>query len=54
MNNTSNKSVRPNTNKLVTNISKRQHDKELLLMTHIVIGYPSFDDSLRLVEAMVE
>jgi tryptophan synthase alpha chain len=27
---------------------------EILLMTHIVIGYPSFDDSLRTVEAMIE
>jgi tryptophan synthase alpha chain len=31
---------------------RRQH--EILLMTHIVIGYPDFDTSLRLVEAMVE
>ena len=29
-------------------------DKEILLMTHIVLGYPSFDDSFRIVEAMVE
>ena len=28
--------------------------KEILLMTHIVLGYPNFDTSLRLVEAMVE
>lgn len=35
-------------------IRSRREQKELLLMTHIVLGYPSFDDSLRLVEAMVE
>ncbi len=29
-------------------------EREILLMTHIVIGYPSFDESLRVVEAMVE
>jgi len=28
--------------------------KDILLMTHIVLGYPSFDDSLRVVEDMVE
>jgi tryptophan synthase alpha chain len=26
----------------------------MLLMTHIVLGYPSFDDSLRIAQAMVE
>ena len=35
-------------------IRSRREQKELLLMTHIVLGYPSFDDSLRVVEAMVE
>ena len=29
-------------------------EREILLMTHIVIGYPSFDESLRVVEAMAE
>jgi tryptophan synthase alpha chain len=29
-------------------------ERDLLLMTHIVLGYPTFDDSLRVVEAMVE
>ncbi len=29
-------------------------EKEILLMTHIVLGYPSFDDSLRIIETMVE
>jgi len=28
--------------------------KDILLMTHIVLGYPSFDDSLRIIEAMVD
>jgi tryptophan synthase alpha chain len=28
--------------------------KNLLLMTHIVVGYPSFAESLRIVDAMVE
>ncbi|HEY5283768.1 MAG TPA: tryptophan synthase subunit alpha, partial [Polyangia bacterium] len=28
--------------------------KDLLLMTHIVVGYPSFDASLQVVDAMVE
>lgn len=32
----------------------RLRDKEILLMTHIVIGYPTFEDSFRMVEAMVE
>lgn len=43
-----------NSNKLAAKLRARQQDKEILLMTHIVIGYPSFDDSLRLVEAMVD
>lgn len=29
-------------------------NKEILLMTHIVVGYPDFDTSLRLVETMVD
>jgi tryptophan synthase alpha chain len=28
--------------------------KEILLMTHIVLGYPSLDDSYRIIKAMVE
>jgi tryptophan synthase alpha chain len=32
----------------------RRKEKDILLMTHIVLGYPSFDDSLRMVEAMVK
>ena len=34
-------------------LRKKLGEKEILLMTHIVLGYPSFDDSLRLIEAMV-
>jgi len=29
-------------------------ENEILLMTHIVLGYPNFDDCLRVIEAMVE
>lgn len=35
-------------------IRKQRQNKDILLMTHIVLGYPSFDDSLRVVEDMVE
>jgi tryptophan synthase alpha chain len=35
-------------------IKQRRRKQQLLLMTHIVIGYPSFDDGLRLVERMVK
>ncbi len=41
-------------NMLEAYIRQRREQKDLLLMTHIVLGYPSFDDSLRVVEAMVE
>jgi tryptophan synthase alpha chain len=34
-------------------IRQRLQERELLLMTHIVIGHPDFDTSLRLVEGMV-
>jgi tryptophan synthase alpha chain len=34
-------------------LRKKLKEKEILLMTHVVLGYPSFDDSLRLIEAMV-
>ena len=34
-------------------LRKRLNEKEILLMTHIVLGYPSFEDSLRLIDAMV-
>lgn len=35
-------------------LRKRKQERGVLLMTHIVLGYRSFDESLRLVEAMVE
>ena len=35
-------------------IRKRLEKKDILLMTHIVLGYPSLDDSYRVVEAMVK
>lgn len=35
-------------------LRERLQKQEILLMTHIVIGYPDFDTSLRLVESMVE
>ncbi len=34
-------------------IEQRLRDKNILLMTHIVIGYPSFDASYKIIEAMV-
>lgn len=34
-------------------IRDRIREKNILLMTHIVLGYPSFEDSLGIVEAMV-
>ncbi len=34
-------------------IRKRLEREEILLMTHIVIGYPDFEESFRIVEAMV-
>jgi tryptophan synthase alpha chain len=34
-------------------IRERLREREILLMTHIVLGYPSFEDSLRIVETMV-
>ena len=35
-------------------IKQRLQQKDLLLMTHIVLGYPSYDDAMRLVENMLE
>ena len=35
-------------------IKERLNKKEILLMTHIVLGYPSFDESFRIIEAMAE
>ena len=35
-------------------IQNRLKEKKILLMTHIVLGYPSFDDSFKIIKAMVE
>lgn len=35
-------------------IKERLQEKEILLMTHIVIGYPSFEESFKIVETMVK
>lgn len=40
--------------KLEQSIVDARKKKDILLMTHIVLGYPSFDDSLRVVEDMVK
>ncbi len=34
-------------------IREKQSQKEILLMTHIVLGYPSFEESFTIVETMV-
>jgi len=39
---------------LASAIRERRRERDILLMTHIVVGYPSFDASLRVVEHMVE
>ena len=39
---------------LETYLKNKLEKKGLLLMTHIVLGYPSFEDSLRIIESMVE
>ena len=38
---------------LETYLKNRLKEKEILLMTHIVAGYPSFEESMLLVEEMV-
>jgi len=35
-------------------LRERLRERDILLMTHIVLGYPSFDESRRVVEAMVQ
>jgi len=35
-------------------LKNRLEQKEILLMTHIVLGYPSFDESFRIIKMMVE
>jgi len=39
---------------LETYLRKRLESREILLMTHIVIGYPSMEESFQIVKAMVE
>jgi len=39
---------------LENRLRKQMVEKEILLMTHIVLGYPSFEDSLEIVRAMVD
>ena len=39
---------------LAETLRAKRKQRDILLMTHIVIGYPTFDESLRLVETMVE
>jgi len=34
-------------------LKERIKEKEILLMTHIVLGYPTFDDAFRIIEAMI-
>ena len=34
-------------------IKEKLKNKDILLMTHIVMGYPNFDDSLKIIESMV-
>jgi len=34
-------------------LRRRMKQKDILLMTHIVLGYPTFADSLKIIEAMV-
>ena len=34
-------------------IRDRLKEKEILLMTHIVIGYPTLEDSMKIIESMV-
>jgi len=35
-------------------LREKRRENDVLLMTHIVMGYPNFDDCLRVVETMVE
>ena len=34
-------------------IKTRRKEKRILLMTHIVLGYPTFEDSAALIDTMV-
>lgn len=35
-------------------IRRRLREKDILIMTHVVLGYPCFEDCFRIIEAMVE
>ncbi len=35
-------------------LQSRLKEKEILLMTHIVLGYPTFEDAFRIIESMVK
>ncbi|MBN1843648.1 MAG: tryptophan synthase subunit alpha [Deltaproteobacteria bacterium] len=35
-------------------LRSRLSEKEILLMTHIVLGYPTFEDSFKIIQAMVK
>ena len=39
---------------LKSHLQNRLKETEILLMTHIVLGYPTFEDSFRIIEAMVK
>ena len=39
---------------LETHLRSQRERREILLMTHLVLGYPSFDACLRMIEAMAE
>ncbi len=43
-----------NTKDLEHYIWEKKKQKDILIMTHIVIGYPSYEESYQLVEAMVD
>jgi len=46
--------MRENTTLLEQSIRSARKKKDILLMTHIVLGYPNFDDCVRVVEEMVK
>ncbi|MDE0887452.1 MAG: tryptophan synthase subunit alpha [Myxococcota bacterium] len=39
---------------LEDSIRAKKQDRDILLMTHIVLGHPSFEEGMRIVEAMVD
>ena len=38
---------------LELDLRRRKQDKDILLMTHIVLGYPSFEDNMAVIDQMV-